>query len=301
MTRIMLKRLAARFDWPLTLGLGLLGLVLALGLLGRAFWHPELAYPATSLPNMPPLGFTDFRGIEGVPEHPLGTESSGRDMLALIIVGAPNTLLMALVAGLISTLIGVALGFFAGFSRGRLDGYIRLFTDVVMTIPPLLVLIVIQAAIGNVELYTMAVLIALFEWPKPTRQIRAQVMSMRESGYVATAVMSGASTLRILFLEILPNLLPFIAASFTLATSSAVLAAIGLEVLGLGPTRVPTLGTTISSAIESAGLRSAARGRLLRRRRSTSVGTLAIGAARAAEAVLIAWKNERRSATDLCA
>ena len=140
MTRIMLKRLAARFDWPLTLGLGLLGLVLALGLLGRAFWHPELAYPATSLPNMPPLGFTDFRGIEGVPEHPLGTESSGRDMLALIIVGAPNTLLMALVAGLISTLIGVALGFFAGFSRGRLDGYIRLFTDVVMTIPPLLVL-----------------------------------------------------------------------------------------------------------------------------------------------------------------
>ena len=89
-----------------------------------------------------------------------------------------------------------------------------LFTDVVMTIPPLLVLIVIQAAIGNVELYTMAVLIALFEWPKPTRQIRAQVMSMRESGYVATAVMSGASTLRILFLEIAQKYIRFNNARF---------------------------------------------------------------------------------------
>ncbi|HEV7277539.1 MAG TPA: ABC transporter permease [Devosiaceae bacterium] len=239
---------------PLTSGVALVGSVLLLGILGQVFWDPGLAFPAEARPNMPPVGATSLRGHEGTWANPLGSEGSGRDMLALLIVGAPNTLLMAVVAGAISTLIGIVLGFIAGFSRTYADPVIRLISDVAFTIPPLLILIVVQSSLGSVGLYTMAVLIALFEWPRPTRQIRAQVLSMRESGYVKTAEMSGASAWHIMFREMLPNLLPFLAASFILAVSGAVLAAIGLEVLGLGPTRIPTLGTTISAAIDGAAI-----------------------------------------------
>ncbi|MCB1341597.1 MAG: ABC transporter permease [Pseudooceanicola sp.] len=239
---------------PLWIGLTLIGSILMLGVLGRLFWDTGMAFPAEAPPNLPPAGLTNTRGVTGTLAHPLGTENSGRDMLAVLIVGAPNTLLMAIVAGSVSTLIGVVLGFVAGFSRNRADPVIRLVSDVAYTIPPLVILIVVQSAVGEVGLYTMALLIAAFDWPRPTRQIRAQVLSMRESGYVRTAVMAGASPAEIMFREMLPNLLPFIAASFILAVSGAVLAAIGLEVLGLGPTRIPTLGTTISSAIDSAAI-----------------------------------------------
>lgn len=243
-----------RTNVPLVSGIALVGSFLLLGILGRLFWDTSLAFPASAPPNLPVVGGVTVRGIEGVWAHPLGTEASGRDMLALLVVGAPNTLLMAVVAGAASTLIGTVLGFVAGFSRTIADPVIRVASDVVFTIPPLLILIVIQSAIGNVGLISMALLIALFEWPRPTRQIRAQVLSMRESGYVRTAQMSGASAFHVMFREMMPNLMPYLAASFILAVSAAVLAAIGLEVLGLGPTRIPTLGTTISAAIDGAAI-----------------------------------------------
>ena len=77
---------------------------------------------------------------------------------------------------------------------------------------------------------------------------------MRESGYVRTALISGLGPFGIMFGEMLPNLLPYIAAGFITAVSGSIIAAIGLEVLGLGPTRIPTLGTTISNALTAAAI-----------------------------------------------
>jgi peptide/nickel transport system permease protein len=116
------------------------------------------------------------------------------------------------------------------------------------------VLIVIQSLLRQVEISTMALLIAAFAWPSPTRLIRAQVLSMRESGYVQMAKLSGSSTISIMFQEILPNLLPYLAASFIGNATGAILAAVGLETLGLGPQRVPTLGGAIYDAISAAAL-----------------------------------------------
>jgi peptide/nickel transport system permease protein len=96
--------------------------------------------------------------------------------------------------------------------------------------------------------------LALFAWPGPTRLIRAQVLSMRELGYVQMARLSGAATISIMFVEMMPNLLPYLAASFTGNVSGNILAATGLEALGLGPTRIPTLGTTIFQAIRGAAI-----------------------------------------------
>lgn len=248
-----------RWDTPwlnkkLLAGVAIIGAILLIGILGRLFWNTDLAFTASSPLNLPPPGFVNSRGQEGTWEHPLGTENSGRDMLALMIVGAPNSFMVGVVAAGVGMTVGVILGFSAGFIGGRLDDFIRLISDVTITIPTLMVLIVIQALLPVIELSTMALLIALFAWPSPTRLIRAQVLTMRESGYVQMAKLSGASTFSIMFKEILPNLLPYLAASFIGNSTGAILAAVGLETLGLGPQRVPTLGGTIYFAIAGAAL-----------------------------------------------
>jgi peptide/nickel transport system permease protein len=115
-------------------------------------------------------------------------------------------------------------------------------------------LIVIAAFVKTITLDNMALLLALFAWPGPTRLIRSQVLSLRERGYVQMARLSGASTFDIMFKEMMPNLLPYLAASFTGNVSGNILAATGLEALGLGPTRIPTLGMTIFYAIRAAAI-----------------------------------------------
>jgi peptide/nickel transport system permease protein len=131
---------------------------------------------------------------------------------------------------------------------------IRTVSDSVITIPALAVLIVISAYVRQITVENMALLLALFAWPAPTRLIRAQVLSMRESGYVQMAQLSGVTIFAIMFLEMMPNLLPYLAASFTGNVSANILAATALEALGLGPTRIPTLGMTIFYAIRGAAL-----------------------------------------------
>jgi peptide/nickel transport system permease protein len=248
-----------RWDTPwlnskLLIGFFIIVTILLMGVLGRLFWNTNLAFTGSSPLNLPPPGFVNSRGQEGTWEHPLGTENSGRDMLALLVVGAPNSFMVGVVAAGIGMSVGIVLGFSAGFIGGRVDDVIRLLSDVTITIPTLMVLIVIQALLPQIELITMALLIALFAWPGPTRLIRAQVLTMRESGYVQMAKVSGASTWSIMFREILPNLLPYLAASFIGNATGAILAAVGLETLGLGPQRVPTLGGTIYFAISGAAL-----------------------------------------------
>ncbi|MFO7635587.1 MAG: ABC transporter permease subunit, partial [Caldilinea sp.] len=127
-------------------------------------------------------------------DHPLGTESSGRDMLAVLLVGAPRSLRIGLIAATIGMLIGVVLGFTAGYLGGWVDAVIRTLSDAIIVIPVLAVLIVIGAYVRVLQVENMAVLLAAFLWPVPTRLIRAQVLSMRERGYVQMARISGASS-----------------------------------------------------------------------------------------------------------
>jgi len=252
------KRLK-RFDTPwmnpkLVTGTCIILGILLFGLIGRLFWDSDLVYIGSAPLNLPPVGFENIRGETGLLEHPLGTQSSGRDILALLIVGAPNTLLIGAIASLIGMTIGIFLGFSAGFIGGRTDDTIRILADVMITIPALMVLIVFQTSIGEVGIGMMGVLLSLFMWQSPTRLIRAQVLSMRQAGYVRMARLSGASTFDIMFKEMLPNLVPYLFGSFIAIATTAIVTAVGLETLGLGPQRVPTLGRVIYEAIDSAAL-----------------------------------------------
>jgi peptide/nickel transport system permease protein len=216
---------------------------------GNAAAEPATGAEATPTVNANPFGF-------GSPswEHPMGTESNGRDMLAVLLVGAPRSLWIGLIAASIGMLIGIILGFTAGYLGGWVDAVIRTISDSIIVIPALAVLIVIAAYVRTVSIESMALLLAMFAWPAPTRYIRAQVLSMRERGYVNMARISGASSFDVMFKEMMPNMLPYLAASFTGNVSGAILAASSLEALGLGPTRIPTLGMTIFYAIRAAAI-----------------------------------------------
>ena len=256
-SRITRLRTSPWMNWKLLLGSGLLALMILMDFYGPLLWDTEMAKVGSAPTNMVPVWVEADKSLgfkEGSPEHPLGTESNGRDMLALLLVATPRSLKVGLIAATVGVMIGIILGFASGFIGGWLDTIVRILSDSWMTIPGLAVLIVIASYVEEFDINSMALLIALFSWPGPTRVIRSQVLTMRERGYVQMAQLSGASTPKIMFQEMMPNLLPYLAATFTAAVSGAILAATGLELLGLGPTRIPTLGMTISNALRSSAI-----------------------------------------------
>jgi peptide/nickel transport system permease protein len=243
-----------RFDSPwlnpkLVTGLALVLFVALAGIVGGLFWDLRLARVGTSPQDLPPAWLSG-----GEAAHPLGTENSGRDMLAVLLTGGPSSLRIGLIAATAGILIGIVLGCVSGFLGGAVDRIILTLSDAWLTIPSLAVLIVVSAFVRQIDRDTMAVLVAMFAWAGPTRLIRAQVLTLRERGYIRMARLSGASTFDVIFREMLPNMLPYLAASFTGNVSGAILASTGLEALGLGPTRIPTLGMTIYYANQASAV-----------------------------------------------
>lgn len=232
-------------------------IVALMPVIGPLIYDTKLVLYGSSPQNLPPIwGKSNIALGFGEPswDHPLGTQSDGRDMIAVLLVAAPRSLQIGLIAAAIGVFIGVVLGFTSGFLGGWIDTIIRILSDAIITIPALAILIVIGSYLKTLNPTVMALLIACLSWASPTRLIRAQVLTMRERGYVLMARLSGASILSIMFGEIMPNLLPYLASSFTGNVSGAILAATGLEVLGLGATRFPTLGMTIFDAIGAAAI-----------------------------------------------
>jgi peptide/nickel transport system permease protein len=228
------RRIQHRFNIPLIIGVSMFLAVVLFGLLGPFFVDITRAEVGSVVPNQPPSW-----------EYPLGTEVQGRDVLALLILGTPQTLKIGLIAGGVGLLVGIVLGLVSGYFGGYQDNIVRLSTDVFMTIPTLAILIVVATSIRVLSIEAMALIVASLAWMAPTRAIRSQVLTLRERPYIQMAKLSGQSDLEIIFTEILPNLIPYIAATLVLAISSGILAAIGLEVLGLGPSHLPSLGMLI--------------------------------------------------------
>ncbi len=219
----------------LMLGLILLGTLLLFVILGHIFYDVS-KYKPLSVPTGRPPSAT----------YPFGTDSQGRDLLAVMIAGTPLTLEMGLVAGFLGTAIGTILAFAGAYYGGLLDAIIRGVVDVGLTIPTFLVLIIVAISIHSaMTIEQMALVVAALAWLWPTRTIRSQVLTMRERAYVHVARLSGASGLKIIFRELMPNLLPYLGASLVASVAAAVLASLGLEALGLGAVDSPTIGMTI--------------------------------------------------------
>lgn len=217
------------------IGFGLILMLLLFALIGRLLWDVSQAAPLSGPPNRQPSL-----------EHPLGTDRQGRDLLAVMIVATPLTLYIGLLAGLIGVVIGTALALIAAYNGGRVDALIRGIVDVGLTIPPLLLLVLLAVSLHTgLTVSQMALVVASLAWLAPARTIRAQALSIKERAYVQVARLSGANGAKIIFLEIMPNLLPYLAATFVGTVSAAILASIGLEILGLGVIEANTLGITL--------------------------------------------------------
>jgi peptide/nickel transport system permease protein len=218
-------------------GLGILLLLLLFTTVGRLFVDTEDAY-ALSVPiNKPPSA-----------EYPFGTDSQGKDLLAGLIVGTGMTLTIGMIAGVIGLGVGSFLGFTSGYYGGIFDTVVKFIVDVMMTIPSYLLLLLIATTLADpseLKPVEMALILSIPAWVRPTRTIRSQVLSMKERAFVMMAKLSGMSGIEIILKEMMPNLLPFLAISLAGAVSGAVLGSLGLEALGIGNRREPTLGMTI--------------------------------------------------------
>jgi len=187
-------------------------------------------------------------------EHPLGTDGLGRDMFSVMVIGIPNTFKIGFVAGAVGVTIGAVIGLLTGYYRGPVDTIFSSFADVMLVIPALAVLITVSAYVRVVTVELMAVIVGLLAWPLSARVIRSQTLSLRERLFVQVARLSGQNDFEIITRQIMPNLTAYLAASFVGAVSGGILAAVGLEVLGLGPQNVPTIGRTLFYAFKYTAL-----------------------------------------------
>lgn len=217
----------------------MLSSILLFVLIGPYFVDVRDARPLSTMPVQPPSA-----------EFPFGTDDQGRNLFAVAVVGIPMTLRVGLLAGLVGVGIGTILGFSSGYIGGTYDVIVRGTVDTLLTVPGLVVLISIASVIREaISVEVMALVVASLAWMWPTRTIRSQVLSMRERSYVQMAKLNGMNTFEIIWRELFPNLLPYLAVSFVGSVSAAILASIGLEAIGLGPQNEPTVGMTIYWAI----------------------------------------------------
>jgi peptide/nickel transport system permease protein len=186
-------------------------------------------------------------------DYPLGSDSAGRDILALIAQGTPPTYLIGFLAGFVAVGIGTVVGMISGYARGIVDSVLRGIVDVMLGIPALAVAIIVAALLGAISTIQLGIVIALLVWAYPARQIRSQVLSLREQPFVLMSRLSNQGPLSIIFGELLPNMLPFVTAAFVASVSFSILLAVGLQLLGLGSSE-PTLGLVLQLAVSGGAL-----------------------------------------------
>lgn len=177
--------------------------------------------------------------------HPLGTTGSGQDALSQLIYGTRVSLFVDLVAGLIATALAAAVGVVAGYTRGAIEGALGFVTNLFLVIPTLPLMIVLAAYMPHRGIITVLVVVSVTGWAWGARVLRAQTATLRSRDFVAAARLAGDGRLRIVFREIMPNMVSLLAANFFAASTAAVLAEAGLEFLGLGSPTTVSWGTML--------------------------------------------------------
>jgi peptide/nickel transport system permease protein len=226
-----------------TAGVVLLVALYLFGLIGLHFINPKGSDMGAVPLNLGPSA-----------KYPLGTDGLGRDMFAVMVIGIPNTFKIGFLAGAVGVVIGTLMGLFAGYYKGVANAIFSSFADIMLVIPTLAILITVSAYVRVVTVELMAVIVGLLAWPLSARVIRSQTLSLRDRLFVQVAKLSGENDFEIITRQILPNLTAYIAASFVGAVSGGILASVGLEVLGLGPQNVPTIGRTLFYAFKYTAL-----------------------------------------------
>jgi len=192
--------------------------------------------------------------VGGLYDHPsashlLGTDNFGRDVLVQLMYGTRSSLMVGFIAGTIAVLVGVAIGSIAGFRAGYTEEALMGVTNVVISIPSIVVLILLSIAVGSRSLLTMGVIIGITSWPWTARAVRAQTSSLRTRPHVDVARISGAGTLQLIAWEVLQYMLSYLCLAFVLQLAAGILQEAALSLLGLGPSQGVSLGIMLHWAL----------------------------------------------------
>lgn len=204
------------------------------------------------IPHTDPFAFNTYpTKLKPSQTNLLGTTSMGQDILWLLIEAIHNSLLIGMIVATIGTVAGVFIGLLAGFSGGWLDRVLTVITDTFIIIPSLPILILMTSFMkGASTVVIMALVLAMFAWAWPSRQIRSMALSMRERDFIHTAWFSGEGTVQVVVTEILPYAFTWSLSNFMNATLAAIAAESSLAVLGLSPGNLISLGNMIQWARE---------------------------------------------------
>jgi peptide/nickel transport system permease protein len=188
----------------------------------------------------------------------LGTTQTGQSVFAQLVVSTRGTLEVGFAAGLLATVVALAIGIGGGFVGGFADDALNLFTNVILVIPALPLIIIIAAYLKSSGLASAILVIAITSWAGSARVLRGLALSVRSRDYVAAARVSGERTWRIIVVELLPNLLAYIVSSFIFTVIFAVLTQAGLAFIGLESPDTLTWGNMLYFAENDQALSSGA-------------------------------------------
>jgi peptide/nickel transport system permease protein len=227
----------------LLIGFGVVLVLLLLGMIGPLFMGPVSPNEYVAGPMLPPSA-----------ENWFGTTTFGQDVFTQFVHGLRTTFLAGALGGGIAAVIAMAIGFVAGYRGGLVDEILNMFTNVVLVIPTLAVLLIINAYLGIRSVGVQALFIGLTSWPWAARAIRAQTFSLRAREFVDLARLSGMGTRKIIMREIAPNMSSYLFMTFILLFGGSILIASSLDFIGLGPTEGVSLGLMLQNATQWSAL-----------------------------------------------
>jgi peptide/nickel transport system permease protein len=158
----------------------------------------------------------------------------GRDILSQLLTGARVAFMIGISAAFMAVAIGTLIGMLAGYFGRTVDTFLMRLADIIMVLPGLLVILILSSVVGQLSIWNLVIIIALFKWAGVSRVIRSQTLSLKVRPYIEAARVAGATHFRILWRHILPNVLPLSFLYMTFGVTSAILIEAALSFLGFG-------------------------------------------------------------------
>jgi len=213
--------------------------------------------------NLPPVGFSSEQSIfdrntgqlittetQGTWRHPFGTDDKGRDLLAMLVSGTRISLQIGLMATLIAIFIGLIIGVVSAYLGGWVDNALMRFTDIMMTFPFFLLLVLIVFLYGS-SLWFIILVIGLTGWTGTARLVRSETLSLRTRDFIMASKSLGASDRRIVFRHLIPNVMSLVIVIATLSIPGVILAEAALSFIGLGDPTVTSWGLVLHAGQRS--------------------------------------------------
>lgn len=186
-------------------------------------------------------------------QHILGTDYAGRDTFLQLVKGSTDVLTIGMYAGIITLVIGFVIGAIAGFAGGWLDVILTFLTDLFLTVPTFPLMMLLATTFNITNNIAFAVVLSVFSWSGLARSIRAQILSLKEREFIVVCRAMGLKMPYIIFKEIMPNITSYLAINFIMIVQSAIVASVGLMLLGLSPYSPTNWGMMLNLAIKNTG------------------------------------------------